>query len=180
MSMCHRYWQEEGSQKYGLFEVSLVSEHIWCEDYLVRTFLLRHVKTGEKRTVTQFQFLSWPEKAVPSSAKAILDFRRKVNKSSKGKSSSSSSPIVVHCSDGSGRTGTYCLIDMVLNRMAKGAKEIDIAATLEHLRDQRMEMVRTKGQFEYVLKAVAEEVQAVLRTLQASPSRVVANSTSGR
>lgn len=61
-----------------------------------------------------------------------------------------------------------------------GAKEIDIAATLEYLRDQRMEMVRTKGQFEYVLKAVAEEVQAVLRTLQASPSRVVANSTSGR
>jgi len=180
VSMCHRYWPEEGFQKHGFFEVSLVSEHVWCEDYLVRTFLLRNVKTGEKRMVTQLQFLSWPEKAIPSSAKAILNFRRKVNKSSKGKSSPSSSPIVVHCSDGSGRTGTYCLIDMVLNRMSKGAKEIDIAATLEHLRDQRMEMVRTKGQFEYVLKAVAEEVQAVLRTLQASPSRVVANSTSGR
>lgn len=25
-----------------------------------------------------------------------------------------------NCSDGCGRTGTYCLIDMVLNRMAKG------------------------------------------------------------
>ena len=24
------------------------------------------------------------------------------------------------CSDGMGRTGTYCLIDMVLNRMSKG------------------------------------------------------------
>ena len=47
-------------------------------------------------------------------------------------------------SDGCGRTGTYCLIDMVLNRMAKGAKEIDIAATLEHIRDQRMNMVKTK------------------------------------
>ena len=47
-------------------------------------------------------------------------------------------------SDGSGRTGTYCLVDMVLNRMAKGAKEIDIAATLEHIRDQRMNMVKTK------------------------------------
>lgn len=76
VSMCHRYWPEEGSQKHGQFEVSLVSEHVWCEDYLVRTFLLRNVKTGEKRTITQLQFLSWPEKAVPSSAKAILDFRR--------------------------------------------------------------------------------------------------------
>ncbi len=47
-------------------------------------------------------------------------------------------------SDGSGRTGTYCLIDMVLNRMSKGAKEIDIAATLEHIRDQRVNMVKTK------------------------------------
>ncbi|NXO55586.1 PTPRN protein, partial [Aramus guarauna] len=43
-----------------------------------------------------------------------------------------------------GRTGTYILIDMVLNRMAKGVKEIDIAATLEHIRDQRPGMVQTK------------------------------------
>ena len=35
-------------------------------------------------------------------------------------------------------------MDMVLNRMAKGAKEIDMAATLEHIRDQRMNMVQTK------------------------------------
>ena len=31
-------------------------------------------------------------------------------------------------SDGVGRSGTYVLIDMVLNRMMKGSKEIDIAA----------------------------------------------------
>ena len=49
--------------------------------------------------------------------------------------------------------------------MAKGAKEIDIAATLEHIRDQRMAMVKTKAQFEYVLTAVAEEVQAILKAL---------------
>jgi len=69
------------------------------------------------------------------------------------------------CSDGAGRTGTYCLIDMVLHRMAKGAREIDIAATLEHLRDQRPQAVRTKQQFEFVLTAVAEEVHAILRAL---------------
>ena len=68
-------------------------------------------------------------------------------------------------SDGAGRTGTYCLIDMVLNRMAKGAKEIDIAAALEHIRDQRPGMVATKQQFEFVLVAVAEEVHAILKAL---------------
>ena len=45
--------------------------------------------------------------------------------------------MIMHCSDGVGRSGTYVLIDMVLNRMTKGSKEIDIAATLEHIRDQR-------------------------------------------
>lgn len=49
--------------------------------------------------------------------------------------------------------------------MAKGAKEIDIAATLEHLRDQRPKMVATKQQFEFVLTAVAEEVHAILKAL---------------
>ncbi|XP_066155636.1 receptor-type tyrosine-protein phosphatase N2 [Euwallacea fornicatus] len=165
-AMCHRYWPEEGSEVYHIYEVHLVSEHIWCDDYLVRSFYLKNVKTGETRTVTQFHFLSWPEAGVPASTKALLEFRRKVNKSYRGRSC----PIVVHCSDGAGRTGTYCLIDMVLSRMAKGAKEIDIAATLEHLRDQRPRMVATKQQFEFVLTAVAEEVHAILKALPPQPS----------
>ena len=42
---------------------------------------------------------------------------------------------------------------MVLNRMSKGAKEIDIAATLEHIRDQRMHMAKTKVRsFLYLLQ----------------------------
>ncbi|EEB18641.1 conserved hypothetical protein [Pediculus humanus corporis] len=165
-AMCHRYWPEEGSEIYHIYEVHLVSEHIWCDDYLVRSFYLKNIKTGETRTVTQFHFLSWPENGVPLSTKALLEFRRKVNKSYRGRSC----PVVVHCSDGVGRTGTYCLIDMVLNRMAKGAKEIDIAATLEHIRDQRLLMVRTKQQFEFVLMAVAEEVHAILKALPANPN----------
>ncbi|XP_050310499.1 receptor-type tyrosine-protein phosphatase-like N [Anthonomus grandis grandis] len=168
-AMCHRYWPEEGSEVYHIYEVHLVSEHIWCDDYLVRSFYLKNVKTGETRTVTQFHFLSWPDGGIPGSTKALLEFRRKVNKSYRGRSC----PIVVHCSDGAGRTGTYCLIDMVLSRMAKGAKEIDIAATLEHLRDQRSRMVASKQQFEFVLTAVAEEVHAILKALPPQPSPVV-------
>ena len=52
--------------------------------------------------------------------------------------------MLVHCSDGIGRTGTYILLDLVISRMLKGAKEMDIAATLEHLRDQRAGLVSTK------------------------------------
>lgn len=174
-AMCHRYWPEEGSELYHIYEVHLVSEHFWCDDYLVRSFYLKNLHTCETRTVTQFHFLSWPENSVPYSTKALLEFRRKVNKSYRGRSC----PIVVHCSDGVGRTGTYCLIDMVLNRMTKGAKEIDIAATLEHIRDQRPDMVATKQQFEFVLMAVAEEVHAILKALPAPPTEKSATAMCG-
>lgn len=68
-------------------------------------------------------------------------------------------------SDGVGRSGAYVLLDMVLNRIAKGAKEIDVGATLEHIRDQRAGAVATKQQFQFVLQAVADEVQAILKLL---------------
>ncbi|KAK2860049.1 hypothetical protein Q7C36_004215 [Tachysurus vachellii] len=158
---CHQYWPDEGSDLYHIYEVNLVSEHIWCEDFLVRSFYLKNIQTNETRTVTQFHFLSWMDQNIPESARTLLDFRRKVNKCYRGRSC----PIIIHCSDGSGRSGTYILIDMVLNKMAKGAKEIDIAATLEHLRDQRAVMVHTKEQFEFALTAVAEEVNAILKAL---------------
>ncbi|XP_049537285.1 receptor-type tyrosine-protein phosphatase N2 [Anopheles darlingi] len=165
-SACARYWPEEGAEVYHIYEVHLVSEHIWCEDYLVRSFYLKNLRTGETRTVTQFHFLSWPQGGVPTSAKALLDFRRKVNKSYRGRSC----PIVVHSSNGSGRTGAYILLDLVLGRMNKGAREIDIAATLEHLRDQRAGLVATRQQFEFVLMAVAEEVHAILKALPQTTS----------
>ncbi|XP_001641012.2 receptor-type tyrosine-protein phosphatase N2 isoform X2 [Nematostella vectensis] len=161
LPQCHRYWPEDGHETYHIYEVHLVSEHIWCDDYLVRSFYLKNLQTSETRTVTQFHFLSWPDLNVPTTPKPLLEFRRKVNKCFRGRSC----PIVVHCSGGVGRTGCYILIDLVLNKMMRGAKEIDIAATVEHLRDQRPHMVKTKAQFEFALTAVAEEVNAILQAL---------------
>uniref|UniRef100_A0A3Q1AH79 Protein tyrosine phosphatase receptor type N2 n=1 Tax=Amphiprion ocellaris TaxID=80972 RepID=A0A3Q1AH79_AMPOC len=161
VKQCYHYWPDEGSNLYHIYEVNLVSEHIWCDDFLVRSFYLKNMQTNETRTVTQFHFLTWLNQNVPETSRTLLDFRRKVNKCYRGRSC----PIIVHCSDGAGRSGTYILVDMVLNKMAKGAKEIDIAATLEHLRDQRPGMVQTKDQFEFALTAVAEEVNAILKAL---------------
>ncbi|KAG2458545.1 PTPR2 phosphatase, partial [Polypterus senegalus] len=57
------------------WQVNLVSEHIWCEDFLVRSFYLKNLQTNETRTVTQFHFLTWLNKSVPESARTLLDFR---------------------------------------------------------------------------------------------------------
>ncbi|XP_051717708.1 solute carrier organic anion transporter family member 5A1b isoform X2 [Ctenopharyngodon idella] len=161
VKQCYHYWPDEGSNLYHIYEVNLVSEHVWCDDFLVRSFYLKNMQTNETRTVTQFHYHTWLNDRTPETSQTLLDFRRKVNKCYRGRSC----PVIVHCSDGAGRTGTYILIDMVLNKMAKGAKEIDIAATLEHLRDQRPGMVQTKDQFEFALTTVAEEVNAILKVL---------------
>ncbi|KAH0516130.1 Receptor-type tyrosine-protein phosphatase N2 [Microtus ochrogaster] len=103
---CHHYWPDEGSNLYHVYEVNLVSEHIWCQDFLVRSFYLKNLQTNETRTVTQFHFLSWYDQGVPSSTRSLLDFR----------------------SDGAGRSGTYVLIDMVLNKMAKVLLKLSAAS----------------------------------------------------
>ncbi|VDK72918.1 unnamed protein product, partial [Onchocerca ochengi] len=158
---CLKYWPESGSQIHGSFEIHLVSEHIWSEDYLVRSFYLKNLKTNETRTVTQFHFLTWPKKGVPPNTKALLDFRRKINKSYRGRAV----PIVVHCTDGTGRTGTFCLLDMILNRVTKGVKELNVAGSLEHLRDQRPGMVETCEQYKMVFVCLAEEIAAIVAAL---------------
>jgi protein tyrosine phosphatase len=159
-----RYWPDEGAQTYGKFEIHLVSEHIWSEDYMVRSFYLKNTETNETRTVTQFHYLAWSADGIPTNVKSLLEFRRKVNKSYRGRSS----PVLVHCSTGTARSGTYCLIDIVVNRITKGAgiKELNIAGSLEHLRDQRMKMVGTLDQYKLAYSCVAEEVNALLKNLQ--------------
>lgn len=143
------------------FEVHLVSEHVSSNDFLVRNMCLINRSTGETRTITQFHYLSWPEMGVPVNVKSLLQFRRKVHKSYRNLKS----PILVHCSDGTGRSGTYTLIDIILDRIKNGAKEIDPRATLEHLRDQRTGLCATKAQFAFVLMALAEEIQIILNAL---------------
>lgn len=99
-----------------------------------------------------------------------------MNKSYRGRAS----PVLVHCTNGAGRTGTYCLIDVVANRICKGTislqlrtlrqpfigvKELNIAGSLEHLRDQRMAMVSNEEQYKMVFSCVANEVTSLLKTL---------------
>ena len=56
--------------------------------------------------------------------------------------SPSKGPILVHCSAGVGRTGTYIAVDIALEQ-ANREGVIDIAGIINRLREQRMKMVQT-------------------------------------
>ncbi|KAJ1363786.1 hypothetical protein KIN20_023721 [Parelaphostrongylus tenuis] len=155
------YWPESGSEVHGPFEIHLVSEHIWSDDYLVRSFYLKNLRNGQTRTITQFHYLSWKQNNTPVSPKSLIEFRRKVNKSYRGRAS----PVLVHSWEGAGRTGVFCAVDMLCARLLKGVRQLDIVASVEHLRDQRDGLVRTADQFKLIYGCVAQEVNSLLKAI---------------
>lgn len=56
--------------------MNLVSEHVWCDDFLVRSFYLKNMQTNETRTVTQFHYHTWLNDRTPETSQTLLDFRR--------------------------------------------------------------------------------------------------------
>ena len=60
-----------------------------------------------ERVIIQYHFIGWPDFGVPSTGEGVFNILEKI-KEFKAKDA----PIVVHCSAGIGRTGTFCTIDI--------------------------------------------------------------------
>ena len=101
-------------------------------------FTIQLMGTSEFVIVKHYQYISWPCYGVPESVSPFMTLnRRMMNSWSKDKG-----PILVHCSAGVGRTGTFIAVDMALEQ-AKKEKKVDIAGIVNRLREQRMKMVQT-------------------------------------
>lgn len=95
-----------------------------------RRFVLS--KDGEQREITQLQFVAWPDYSIPEDALGILNYMDMANNEQAEASeqvqrtskAGQVGPIVVHCSAGVGRTGTYIVIDSVLDvlRSSRGRR----------------------------------------------------------
>ncbi|KAK0426159.1 hypothetical protein QR680_009562 [Steinernema hermaphroditum] len=72
------------------------------------------------RTVTHYQYTTWPDFGCPKETSHFLSFREHLKASGKLESDSSSGPVVIHCSAGIGRTGTFVVIDTVLASVEYG------------------------------------------------------------
>ena len=132
-------------------------------------------KGNVSHKVTHFQFIGWPDFGVPSSAEKLLDILSQVrafqnltierngpqepsiHSTSAADSgvSSHKSPLVVHCSAGIGRTGTFITIDVSLRELdATGT--VDIQNTVQRIRRQRAFAVQTEEQYAFCYTAVLE------------------------
>lgn len=67
-------------------------------------------------------------------------------------------PICVHCSAGIGRTGTFCAIDISINRL-NDLKLLNIEETINRIRRQRAQSVQTRDQYVFCYMALWEYAQ---------------------
>ncbi|XP_027444602.1 receptor-type tyrosine-protein phosphatase epsilon isoform X9 [Zalophus californianus] len=150
---CSQYWPDQGCWTYGNIRVC-VEDCVVLVDYTIRKFCIQsQLPDGCKapRLVSQLHFTSWPDFGVPFTPIGMLKFLKKV----KALNPAHAGPIVVHCSAGVGRTGTFVVIDAMMDMM-HAEQKVDVFEFVSRIRNQRPQMVQTDMQYTFIYQALLE------------------------
>ncbi|XP_067685089.1 receptor-type tyrosine-protein phosphatase epsilon-like isoform X1 [Haliotis asinina] len=148
---CEHYWPDENKTKtYGHVQVMNTNVTVRA-DYKISKFRVK--KSGVERTVTHYHFLSWPDHGVPS-APALVNFWRLVKQGDMTRG-----PMVVHCSAGVGRTGTFIALDYLMDEAASDNR-VNVYMCVGKMRQNRMNMVQKANQYEFVHDVVLEALNS--------------------
>uniref|UniRef100_A0A0M3IKQ7 protein-tyrosine-phosphatase n=1 Tax=Ascaris lumbricoides TaxID=6252 RepID=A0A0M3IKQ7_ASCLU len=162
---CHEYFAstQRPVRVFGTFEVHLRSEE-QCEHYVMRTLelvttdgsLVSDSSQSASRSVLHFQFVSWPDFGVPHCSRVFLDFLDRVRATGRLQQLA---PVVVHCSAGIGRSGTFVVVDSVLSMIDEKVESIDMEELVVKMRRHRMGLIQTPQQLQFCWKTIAEALK---------------------
>ncbi|CAK5030388.1 unnamed protein product [Meloidogyne enterolobii] len=157
--------QEEGREKcadyipaeptlYGNATVSVKeSTHATVANPSVhRTVLEASLPSGRSVEVVHFLYDGWPDRDVPLSPAAFRQLRGTVQKLAVARKCS----VLIHCSAGIGRTGTYAAIEMAYRDLIANDREVQMSTIFQRLRDQRAHAIQTDLQYLFLHRALID------------------------
>ena len=152
---CARYW--DNNIKMENYTIMLKSEEN-KDQYIIRDILLRN-KNNQERIIKQIHYTGWPDHGVPDiqNGKVFDVFSEIIEKTDQYKGDG---PIVVHCSAGVGRTGTYIsmyyLEKEIKKQIKDNVKEIkfSIFNLVRKLKEMRLYLVQTCEQYLFIYQFV--------------------------
>ncbi|MCJ8734524.1 hypothetical protein PDJAM_G00236670 [Pangasius djambal] len=165
---CDHYWPfDQDPLYYGDLIVRMQSESVLPE-WTIREFkICSEDQLNYSRTVRQFHYTVWPDHGVPDSTQSLVQFVRTVRDYINR--TLGSGPSVIHCSAGVGRTGTFIVLDRVLQQL-NTKDTVDIYGAVFDLRLHRSHMVQTESQYTYLHQCVRDVLRArKLRSEQENP-----------
>jgi hypothetical protein len=152
----HMYWPACNNipMTYGDIQVTKMDEE---EDFggslVIRTFLLS--RGSEARTVYHLHYTAWPDFGVPCSTEGVRELVSLVNEYRDQHSAFPNGPLVVHCSAGVGRSGTFIAIHYACGLLDNGM-EPSIFQIAAQMRRDRIGMVQNDKQFEFIHTSVRD------------------------
>ncbi|KAK2181826.1 hypothetical protein NP493_380g01015 [Ridgeia piscesae] len=134
---CECYWPvDKQPMYYGDLKV-VVFNVTKSTDWVVTTI---EVSMGiNSHKLSHYQFTAWPDVGVPEEPQSFVGFVRLVRRNLE----SSGSPIVVHGSAGVGRSGTFIVLDRLIQHVEEH-DWLDVYSTVAQMRLFRMFMVQTE------------------------------------
>uniref|UniRef100_A0A665VCF8 protein-tyrosine-phosphatase n=1 Tax=Echeneis naucrates TaxID=173247 RepID=A0A665VCF8_ECHNA len=146
---CDHYWPfTDEPVMYGEISVEMLSE-AEAPEWTIRKFRLGYA--DETQDVLHLNYTSWPDHGVPTvnAIESILQFvlivRQQANRTK--------DPIVVHCSAGVGRTGTFIALDRLMQHIREH-EFADILGMVSEMRSHRLSMVQTEEQYVFIHQCV--------------------------
>nr|XP_057947520.1 tyrosine-protein phosphatase non-receptor type 21 isoform X2 [Doryrhamphus excisus] len=157
-----RYWPRLGSRHntvtYGRFKITTrFRTESGC--YATTGLKIKHLMSGQERTVWHLQYTDWPDHGCPEDLKGFLTYLEEIQSVRRHTNSISNTnanlPVLVHCSAGVGRSGVVILSEIMIACLEHN-KMLDVKSVLLKLRGQRMMMVQTLSQYNFIYKVLIQ------------------------